>query len=133
MKTIRQNLLESCMPKFELTLRRGVDNMQGKQIKERFPTQRKYKLQPRGDENFQVLDRINDYAYKLDLSNAYGEEFDSRTNPFEEGGNDRNPTNKAKDNLHDTGGLMTRPKTKMVKQSLSDLSLGIKENLEQSE
>ncbi|RDY04947.1 hypothetical protein CR513_11265, partial [Mucuna pruriens] len=35
--------------------------------KERFPTQRKYKLQPRGDGTFQVLERINDNAYKLDL------------------------------------------------------------------
>ncbi|RDX97984.1 hypothetical protein CR513_19174, partial [Mucuna pruriens] len=29
------------------------------------------------------------------------EEFDSRTNPFEEKGNDRNPTDKYKDNLCD--------------------------------
>ncbi|RDX93856.1 hypothetical protein CR513_23828, partial [Mucuna pruriens] len=48
--------------------------------KERFPTQRKYKT--------------ND---KLDLSTVYGEEFDSRKNLFEEGGNDRDPTNKVKD------------------------------------
>ncbi|RDX81576.1 Retrovirus-related Pol polyprotein from transposon 17.6, partial [Mucuna pruriens] len=100
---------------------------------ERFPTQRKYKLQPRGDETFQVLERINDNTYKLDLSSTYGEEFDSRTNPLEEGGNDRNPTNKAKDNLCDIGGPMTRPKTKIIKQSLLVLSLKIMESLEQSE
>ncbi|RDX88544.1 hypothetical protein CR513_29853, partial [Mucuna pruriens] len=76
---------------------------------------------------------LTDNAYKLDLSTAYGEEFDSRMNPFEEGGNDRNPTDKDKDNLHDTGGPMTKSKTKMLKQSLLGLSLGIKENLEQSE
>ncbi|RDX97027.1 hypothetical protein CR513_20245, partial [Mucuna pruriens] len=29
----RQNFLKSCKPKFELTLRRAMDNMQGKQIK----------------------------------------------------------------------------------------------------
>ncbi|RDY01472.1 hypothetical protein CR513_15193, partial [Mucuna pruriens] len=81
----------------------------------------------------QIKGVINDNAYKLDLSTAYGEQFDLRTNPFEEGGNNRNPTNKAKDNLCDTGGTMTRSKTKMVKQSLLGLSLGIKENLEQSE
>ncbi|RDY11436.1 hypothetical protein CR513_03880, partial [Mucuna pruriens] len=46
--------------------------------------------------------------------------------------NDRNPTDKHKDNLRDIGGLMTRSKTKMLKQSLSGLSSGIKENLEQS-
>ncbi|RDX98142.1 hypothetical protein CR513_18993, partial [Mucuna pruriens] len=101
--------------------------------KKRFPNQRKYKLQPRGDGTFQVLERINDNAYKVDLPTAYGEKFDSRTNPFEEGGNDRDPTNKGKDNLCDIRGPMTRPKTKMMKQSLPDLSLRIKETLEQSE
>ncbi|RDX84290.1 hypothetical protein CR513_34677, partial [Mucuna pruriens] len=80
--------------------------------KEMFPTQRKYKLQPRGDETFQALERINDNAYKLDFSTAYGKEFDLRTNPFEEGGNDRNSINKDKDSLLDTRGLMTRSKTK---------------------
>ncbi|RDX94989.1 Retrovirus-related Pol polyprotein from transposon 17.6, partial [Mucuna pruriens] len=85
----------------------------GHRQKEKFPTRRKYKLQPRGDETFQVLERINDNAYKLDLSTTYGnvsftsnaadlsllvvgEEFDLRTNPFEEGENDRNPTDKDK-------------------------------------
>ncbi|XP_022973897.1 uncharacterized protein LOC111472489, partial [Cucurbita maxima] len=33
--------------------------------KERFPTQRKSKLLPRGDGPFQVLERINDNAYKI--------------------------------------------------------------------
>ncbi|RDX88547.1 hypothetical protein CR513_29856, partial [Mucuna pruriens] len=54
-------------------------------------------------------ERISDNAYKLDLPTTYGEDFDSRTNPFEEGGNDRDPTNKVKDNLRDVGGPMTRP------------------------
>ncbi|RDY12044.1 hypothetical protein CR513_03206, partial [Mucuna pruriens] len=79
---------------------------------------KKLHAKPRRDRTFQVLERINGNAYKLDLSTAYGEEFDSRMNPFEEGGNDRNPTNKDKDNLRDTGGPMTRPKTKMMKHSL---------------
>jgi len=38
--------------------------------KERFPNQRKSKLQPRGDGltlTFQVLERINDNTYKIDL------------------------------------------------------------------
>ena len=36
--------------------------------KERFPSQRKSKLMPRGDEPFQVLAKINDNTYKIDLS-----------------------------------------------------------------
>ncbi|RDX69109.1 hypothetical protein CR513_51823, partial [Mucuna pruriens] len=100
--------------------------------KERFPIQRNSKLKPRGDGPFQVLARINDNAYKLDLPTT-GEKFDSMTNPFEEGGNDRESTNKTKDNLRDAGGPMTMPKTKIIKQSLLDLSLEITESLEQSE
>ncbi|RDX78497.1 hypothetical protein CR513_41215, partial [Mucuna pruriens] len=71
--------------------------------KERFPIQRNSKLKPRGDGTFQVLEMINDNAYKLDLPTTYGDEFDSRMNPFEEEGNDRDLTNKAKDNLCDVG------------------------------
>ncbi|RDY06991.1 hypothetical protein CR513_08963, partial [Mucuna pruriens] len=66
---------------------------------------------------------INDNAYKLDLSTAYGDRFDSRMNPFEEGGDDRDLTNKAKDPLRDIGGSLTNPKTNMMKQSLQDLSM----------
>ena len=40
--------------------------------KERFPNQRKSKLQPHGDGPFQVLERINDNTYKFDLPGNYG-------------------------------------------------------------
>ena len=40
--------------------------------KESFPKQRKSKLQPRGDGPFQVLERINDNAYKIDILGEYG-------------------------------------------------------------
>ena len=72
--------------------------------KERFPTQRKTKLDPRGDGPFQVVARIGDTAYKIDLPGDYGvsatlnvsdlspfefaDSLDSRTNHFEEGGTD---------------------------------------------
>ncbi|KAL4335061.1 hypothetical protein GQ457_07G006590 [Hibiscus cannabinus] len=39
--------------------------------KERFPAQRKSKLLPRGDGPFQVVAKINDNAYKLDLPGEY--------------------------------------------------------------
>ena len=69
--------------------------------KERFPARRWSKLHPREDDSFQVLERINDNAYKLDLSGEYNISAtfnvsdlspfdvgdDSRTNPFEEKGN----------------------------------------------
>ena len=70
--------------------------------KERFPARRRSKLHPRGDGPFQVLARINDNAYKLDLPGKYnisatfnvsdlspldvGDNL--RMNPFEEGGGD---------------------------------------------
>jgi hypothetical protein len=40
--------------------------------KERFPAHGKSNLQPRGDEPFQILERINDNAYKVDLLGEYG-------------------------------------------------------------
>ena len=39
--------------------------------KDRFPTKRKSKLSPR-DRPFQVLERINNNAYRLDLPEEYG-------------------------------------------------------------
>ena len=72
--------------------------------KERFPTQRKSKLSPRGDRPFQVIKRINDNAYKIDLLvkysvsdtfnvadlSPYDAGEDSRSNSFEERGDDEN-------------------------------------------
>ncbi|XP_050252895.1 uncharacterized protein LOC126699228 [Quercus robur] len=70
--------------------------------KERFPEKRRSKLLPRGDGPFQVVECINDNAYKLDLPGEYGvnasfnvadlSPFDAgddlRTNPSQEGEND---------------------------------------------
>jgi hypothetical protein len=72
--------------------------------KERFPACRRSKLHSRGDGPFQVLARINNNVYKLDLPGEYNitatfnmSDFspfyvgdDSRMNPFEERGNDEN-------------------------------------------
>jgi hypothetical protein len=67
--------------------------------KERFPDQRKSKWMPRGDGLFRVLAKINDNAYKIDLSPNYGmsntfnvadllpytseDTLESRTTPFQ--------------------------------------------------
>jgi hypothetical protein len=72
--------------------------------KERFPAHRKSKLQPRRDRPFQILERINDNAYKVDLPGEYNVSAtfnvsnltlfdDSRSNPFEERGDDEDQPN----------------------------------------
>ena len=100
-------------------------------------------MQPRGDGPFQVLERINDNAYKLDLPSYYGnvsatfnvadlslfDVVDSRrTNPFEEEGNNGNRgadqvdvPKYSKDPLQGIDGPMTRAKTKRMKEALQGL------------
>ncbi|KAL4379292.1 hypothetical protein GQ457_02G026260 [Hibiscus cannabinus] len=70
--------------------------------KERFPAQRRSKLLPRGDGPFQIVEKVNDNAYKLDLPGEYTvsatfnisdltpfyDSADLRSNPFQEGGDD---------------------------------------------
>ena len=106
--------------------------------KERFPEQRKSKLQPRGDGPFQVLERINDNAYKVELPgecnvrstfnvsdlslfDADGES-DLRTNPSQEGENDEDMTkSKGKDPLEGLGGPMTRARARKAKEALQQV------------
>ncbi|KAL6340737.1 hypothetical protein AAG906_022237 [Vitis piasezkii] len=72
--------------------------------KERFPTRRRSKLHPRGDGPFQVLERINDNAYKLDLPK----------------GNDENQQ-AFKDPLHVPVGPITKARSKKIKEALNGL------------
>jgi hypothetical protein len=99
--------------------------------KERFPNQRHSKLLTRGDGLFQVLERINDNAYKLDLpgQNNVSATFnvsdlspldtseDLRANPLQKEGND-----KAKDPVLVPVGPVTRARAKRFKEALNTLA-----------
>ena len=110
--------------------------------KERFPAKRRSKLQPRGDGPFQVIERINDNAYKLDLPGEYqvSSTFnvadlspydvgdDSWTNPFQGGENDGGPSNHMKDPLVIQDGPITRSRSKRMKEALMSLVAEIQVN-----
>lgn len=104
--------------------------------KERFPAHRRTKLHPRGDGPFQILEKINDNAYKVDLPGEYnvsasfnvsdlspfdvGE--DSRSNPFDERGNDGNTDGPSlKDYLQVSDGPITRSRAKKIKEAMQGL------------
>jgi hypothetical protein len=103
--------------------------------KDRFLEKRRSKLLPRGDGPFQIVERINDNAYKLDLPGEYNISatfnvsdlslldvgYDSRSNPFEERGNDENQQALLKDPLHVPVGLITRARPKKIKEALNGL------------
>ncbi|KAA0032636.1 Transposon Ty3-I Gag-Pol polyprotein [Cucumis melo var. makuwa] len=101
--------------------------------KERFPDRRKSKLQQRGDGPFQVLERINNNAYKLDLRGKYNvsstfnvadltlfyvgnEDLDLRTNPSKERGNDVDSLNNL---LHVPEGPITKCKAKKIQEAFT--------------
>nr|XP_009603679.1 uncharacterized protein LOC104098601 [Nicotiana tomentosiformis] len=86
--------------------------------KEIFPTKRKTKLHPRGDRPVQVLERINDNAYKIDLP---GE--DSRTNSFEDRKNDMSTLDKiAIKDLYLPSGPIMRAKARKAQEVMHGLA-----------
>ena len=119
---------------------------------DRFPEKRHSKLLPRGDGPFQVVARINDNAYKLDLPGEYGVSAsfnvsdlspfdvgdDLRTNSSQEGENDANQgaghanhtcgngAGFAQNPLLLPSGPITRLRAKRFKEALNGL---IQENL----
>ncbi|GKV11343.1 hypothetical protein SLEP1_g22607 [Rubroshorea leprosula] len=99
----------------------------------RFPAQRRSKLQPRGNGPFQVIARINDNAYKLELP---GDNL--RTNPFEERGNDGNQDDSIStmscDPLHTQGGPVTRARAKKMHEALNGLieQIWVENNIQQA-
>ena len=91
---------------------------------------------PRGDGPFQVLERLNDNAYMIDLPEEYNVSssfnvgdlmpYDSRTNPFQEGGDDAStPTPHLEDPTMDTTspscGPITRSKAKQLEEEMQAL------------
>jgi hypothetical protein len=100
---------------------------------ERFPEQRRSKLMPRGDGPYQIIERINDNAYKVDLPGEYGVSVtfnvsdlslfdvgdDSRLNPFKERGDDA--IQPSKDPLEVPVGPVTRIRAKKFKEAFNGL------------
>ena len=97
--------------------------------KKRFPEQRRSKLMPQGDGPFQIIERIIDNAYKVDLPGEstfnvtalflFNIGDDSRSNPFEERGDDATST--PKDPLEILVGPVTRLKAKRFKEAFNGL------------
>ncbi|OMO97609.1 Zinc finger, CCHC-type [Corchorus capsularis] len=116
--------------------------------KERFPEKRKSKLLPRGDGPFQVLERINNNAYKLDLPSEYGNvsatfnvsdlslfdsDADLRTNPFQGRGDDAPRDYHGLEEHNGANDDNASDKHGVVSESLEDatVDLGLKESLEE--
>ena len=105
----------------------------------RFPTRRKSKLHSRGDGPFQVVVRVINNTYKLDLPGEYNvsatfnvfdllpfyfEGEDSRANPFEEGWSDAygHASTKLNSNpLNYNRGPITRSRAKRMKDATREL------------
>jgi len=109
-----------------------------------FSNHGKSKLQPRGDVIFQVLERINNNAYKVDLLGKYSVSvtfnvndltlfdtcFDSRSNTFKERGDDVDHLMNTKDPLRVPNGPITRSKMKTFEEALNTLVVDVSAKVE---
>ena len=97
--------------------------------KERFPHEKISKLQPRDDGPFEVLEKIGDNAYKVDLRGKYNvsstfnvadlslyDSTDSWSNPLQEGEEDAAKPNAIPDPLRVPIGPITRSKSNQLRQ-----------------
>jgi ribosomal protein L21E len=110
--------------------------------KGRFPSKHKSKLMPRVDGPFRIIEKVNDNAYKVDLSGDYNvsstfnvkdltpylddiDDTDLRTNHSQPGVDDvhhgdYNPSRKAEPNLQeDSDGPITRARAKQLQRALT--------------
>ncbi|XP_021737704.1 uncharacterized protein LOC110704217 [Chenopodium quinoa] len=111
-KEVRKNI-EKANESYKKQANKNLRNMKKFEVgdlvwiflrKERFPKQRKHKLIPRAEGPFQIMEKINDNAYKVDLGGQFGvsstfnvgdlapylEDDELRATPFEEGEDDAN-------------------------------------------
>ncbi|XP_021776380.1 uncharacterized protein LOC110740208 [Chenopodium quinoa] len=111
-KEVRKNI-EKANESYKKQANKNLRNMKKFEVgdlvwiflrKERFPKQRKHKLMPRAEGPFQIMEKINDNAYKVDLGGQFGvsstfnvgdlapylEDDELRATPFEEGEDDAN-------------------------------------------
>ena len=103
--------------------------------KEIFPTQMRSKFMPREDEPFQIIEKINDSAYKMKLLNEYSVSAtfnvsdlslfnvgdNLRENPFEERGKNMIPSFNIKRSIRGSIGPLTRFKAKRFKETINGL------------
>ena len=111
--------------------------------KERFPNQQKSKLDSRGDGTFQVLERINENAYKVDIPGTYNMpatlnvadlspfdmDVDSGTNLLEEGGADKHTSAHGMNKGIEHTGQITRARAKELKSGFISLASSLVDDL----
>ena len=116
--------------------------------KKHFPLQRCNKLLPRGDGPFQVMEKINDNAYKLYLPGEYGahatfnvvdlspfyadDEIDLGTNRLQEKGTDKGAPRALgyqEQDIRVPSGPITRARAKKMHESLQALVCAVQERI----